>query len=179
MVLDPSGFGSAPLGPLSGEGWRHLSPSYDPLSGEGARIRGGRFNPPGSFPVLYICRSRPCVVSELERLGTSEGIGVEALLPRALYKYDLALERVLDLTNLAVRAGIGIDLDVLVAPDWTVCQEIGAAFHALGAQGIVSPSATGVGEVLALFMQNLGMGHVGPNYVEQWRFPSDIDEDTT
>jgi len=113
----------------------------------------------------------------LERLGTSEGIGVEALLPRALYKYDLALERVLDLTNLTVLAGIGVDLDVLVAPDWTVCQEIGVAFHALGAQGIVSPSATGVGEILALFIQNLGMGHVGPNYVEQWNIPSDIDGD--
>lgn len=174
MALDPSGFGSAPLLPFEGRGWRHLAPSFDPLSGEGARLRGGRFNPPGSFPVLYICRSRPCAVSELERLGTLQGIGVEGLFPRDLYAYDISLERVLDATNPAVRRGIGIDLDLLVAPEWTICQEIGTVFHALGAQGILSPSATGVGEVLALFIQNLGMGHVESSFVERWTSKADL-----
>ena len=131
-------------------------------------MQGARFNPPESFPVLYICRSRPCVVAELERLGTLQAIGVDGLLPRSLYKYDVELERVLDLTNESVRSLIGVDPNVLTGPDWTVCREIGSAFHALGVQAILSPSATGIGEILAVFAQNIGLGIVRPIFVENW-----------
>lgn len=175
MALDPSNFGSVSLVPISGEGWRHISTAYDALSGEGARIRGGRFNPPSSFPVLYICRSRPCVVAELERLGTLEGIGLEGLLPRSLYKYEYELEKVLNLTDGSVRDLIGIDRNVLTGPDWTTCREIGVAFHAIGVQGILTPSATGVGEVLAVFVQNIGLGVVSPSFIEDWSTASDIE----
>ncbi|MGH2928380.1 MAG: RES domain-containing protein [Solirubrobacteraceae bacterium] len=73
---------AAPLLPFTGQDWRQIAPRYDPLSGEGARLHGGRFNPPGSFPVLYICQSRPCAAAELKRLGERQAIGVEGLLPR-------------------------------------------------------------------------------------------------
>jgi RES domain-containing protein len=35
---------------LTADRWRHLGPRHDPLSGEGARLNGGRFNPVGSVP---------------------------------------------------------------------------------------------------------------------------------
>ena len=175
MALDLANLGSAPLVPFSGQGWRHISPSHEPLSGEGARIHGGRFNPPSSFPVLYICLSRPCVVAELKRLGTRQAIGVEGLLPRVLYRYEIDLERVLDLTDETVRNGISLSFDVLTGPDLTVCQELGSAVHALGAQGIISPSATGVGEIFSVFVQRIGLGLVQPHFIEEWRLPSDFD----
>ncbi|MDQ2724536.1 MAG: RES family NAD+ phosphorylase, partial [Actinomycetota bacterium] len=140
----------------------------EPLSGEGARIHGGRFNPPGSFPALYLCQSRPCAVAELRRFGERQSIGVEGLLPRLLYRYEINLDRVLDLTNDEVSAQIGLSLDVLTGPDWTTCRELGSTLHALGAQGIKSPSATGVGEILVVFVQQIGLGRLEPHLAEEW-----------
>ena len=85
-----------------------------------------------------------------------------------LYRYQISLDRVFDLTNDEIRAQIGIGRDVLTGPDWTACQELGSTLHALGAQGISSPSATGVGEVLAVFVQHIGLGRLEPDLVEEW-----------
>lgn len=175
MDVDPARVAAATLSPFSGEGWRHLSPRHDPLSGEGARLHGGRFNPAGSFPVLYICRTRPCVVAELQRFGERQAIGVEGLLPRHLYRYDIRLDRVLDLTSAGVRGEVGLGLEVLTGPDWAACQDLGATAHALGVQAILSPSAAGVDEVLAVFVQHIGLGTVEPKLVEEWQTMADLE----
>ena len=175
MTIDAGRVAAAPLGPFVGEGWRHLGPLYDPLSGEGARLHGGRFNPPGSFPALYLCQSRPCAVAELRRLGERQAIRIEGLLPRTLYHYDIALDRVLDLTDNDVRRQVGLDLDVLTGPDWTTCQDLGSTLHSLGAQAVSSPSAAGVGDVLAVFVQRLGLSHVEPRLVEEWHSLNQVE----
>jgi len=168
-VIDNVGRVAAPaLRPFAGQGFRHLGPRYAPLSGEGARLHGGRFNPPGSFPVLYLCQSRPCAVAELKRLGERQAIGIQALLPRVLYRYEIELDRVLDLTDRTIRDQVGVGLDVLTSTDWATCQDLGVALHSLGASGISSPSATGVGEVLAVFVRHLGRGRLEPHLVEEW-----------
>lgn len=174
MEVDSSRVAGAPLVPFAGDCWRHLSPRHDPLSGEGARMAGGRFNPPASFPVLYICRTRSCAVAELRRFGDRQIIGVEGLLPRYLYRYAIELDRVLDLTDDNVRAGIGVGLDVLTGADWTACQQLGTTAQGLGVQAILSPSATGVDEILAVFVQHVGLSAVEPQLVEQWHSISDI-----
>lgn len=175
MEVDPTRVAAAPLAAFSGEGWRHLSPRHDPLSGEGARLNGGRFNPAGSFPVLYICRTRPCAVAELRRLGERHAVGVEGLLPRRLYRYDIRLDRVLDLTDAGVRGKVGLGLEVLTGPDWAACQELGETAHALGVQGLLSPSAAGVDDVLAVFVHHIGLGTVEPTLVEEWRTVTDLE----
>ena len=93
----------------------------------------------------------------------------EGLLPRVLYRYEIELDRVLDLTDGKVRARVGLGADVLTEPDWTACQDLGIAAHAVGASGINSPSATGVGDVLAVFVQHIGRGRLEPHLVEEWR----------
>lgn len=138
-------------------------------------MHGGRFNAAGSFPVLYICRTRPCVVAELRRLGERHAMGVEGLLPRHLYRYGIRLDRVLDLTDADIRGEVGVGLEVLVGPDWTACQELGATAHALGAQAILSPSAAGVDDVLAVFVQHIGLGTVEPTLFEEWHTMADGD----
>ena len=175
MEVDPTRVAAETLSPFSGDGWRHLSPRHDPLSGEGARLHGGRFNPAGSFPVLYICRTRPCVVAELRRFGERQAIGVEGLLPRHLHRYDIRLDRVLDLTDVAVRREVGFSLEVLTGPDWAACQDLGATAHALGVQAILSPSAAGVDDVLPLFVQHIGLGTVEPTLVEDWHTMADVE----
>ena len=125
--------------------------------------------------MLYICQSRPCAVAELKRFGERQAIGVEGLLPRRLYRYEIALDRVLDLTNGEVRDQVGLGLDVLTGADWTTCRELGVAAHALGVKGINSPSATGVGDVLAVFVQHLGLGRLEPECVEEWHSLDQLD----
>lgn len=173
-MIDPNRVVGARLSEFVGDGFRHLSPRHDPLSGEGARLHGGRFNPPGSFPVLYICRTRACAAAELRRLGESPAIGVEGLLPRYLYHYEVSLDRVLDLTDGEVQAEVGLSLGVLTGPDWQACQGLGVIVHALGINAIVSPSATGVDEVLAVFPQHLGLGTLYPRLTEEWHSLNDL-----
>lgn len=174
MEIDPNRVATAALSSFAGEGWRQLSPRYDPLSGEGARLHGGRFNPPDSFPVLYLCQSLLCALAELERLGARQAIGIDGLLPRSLYRYEISFTRVLDLTSEEIRAAVGVASDTLTGPDWTTCQELGAAAHALGVQAISSPSATGIDEVLAVFVQHISPGRIEPRLVEEWRSLDDL-----
>jgi RES domain-containing protein len=174
MPVDPHRVAEAPWSALAGTGWRHLGPLHDPLSGEGARLNGGRFNPPDSFAGLYLCTTRPCAVAEIRRLGERQAIGVENLLPRVLYRYEIQLERVLDLTAEEDARAVGISRQVLIGPDWSECQALGTIAHALGIQAIRSPSAAGVDDVLAVFVQHIGIGTIEPSLVQEWHSISDL-----
>ncbi len=174
MTLDRTGIATSPRVAHAATAFRNQSPRYDPRSGEGARINGGRYNPPGSFPALYLCETRPCVVAELTRQGTRHVVGVEGLLPRVLYRYELDLHRVLDLTDTDTRTHLGITRDELVADDWTVCQQLGTEAHAVGDQGIRTYSATGVDTILVVFPELLGASLIEVELVEQWNDLADL-----
>jgi RES domain-containing protein len=174
MALDTGRLGTATLISFAGHAWRHQAPGYNPRSGEGARQRGGRFNPPRSFPVLYLCLSQTCAVAELRRLAERQPIGLDGLLPRHLYVYDALLDRVLDLSDAGTRNHLDVDLDTLIDNDWTTCQILGVAAHALGTQAIRTPAATGVGEVLVVFPENLGVNTLEPHLAREWLAPTDV-----
>ncbi|MGH9126465.1 MAG: RES domain-containing protein, partial [Acidimicrobiales bacterium] len=84
--MDPVRLASASLQRFQGTGWRQQAPAFDPRSGEGAQLHGGRFNPPRSFPVLYLCTTRPCALAELHRLAERQAMAVGNLLPRHLWR---------------------------------------------------------------------------------------------
>lgn len=175
MPLDPAAIAAASPVSYRGRAYRHQAPGYDPLIGEGARINGGRFNPPDSFPVLYLCQTRACTVAELQRLGQRNVIGVAGLLPRVLYEYDIDLETVLDLTSADVRHQVGVSETILVHSDWAACQEIGEAAHRAGFQAITAPSATGVDNVLAVFPELTGSrGRIEAHLSEEWTTTADL-----
>jgi RES domain-containing protein len=175
VPVDWAAVAAAPPARYRGRAYRHQAPGFDPLSGAGARLNGGRFNPPNSFPVLYLCQTRACTVAELRRLGQGTVIGVEGLLPRALYEYQVRLDRVLDLTSPEVVAPLGLSAAVLTSSDWTVCRDVGEAAHAAGFQAITSPSATGVDEVLAVFPASLGGDHhLLADLAEEWSTIGDL-----
>jgi RES domain-containing protein len=93
---------------------------------------------------------------------------VEGLLPRVLYRYELDLHRILDLTDPDTRTQIGIAVDELAADDWTVCQQLGTEAHTLGDQGIRTYSATGVDTVLVVFPELLGGSLTTVELAERW-----------
>jgi RES domain-containing protein len=165
---------TAPRNVYEGPAFRQQSPRHDPLSGEGARIVGGRFNPPQSFAVLYLCTTRSCAVAEYRRFAGRHPIGPGAFLPRTLYRYDVTLTSVLDTTDVAVLAHLELEVAQLVDDDRTMTQHLGEAAFGVGYQAVLSPSATGVDTVLAVFVDNLADGRLQPRIAEHWQTLTDL-----
>ena len=140
---------------FAGQAFRHLSHDHHPLSGMGARIHGGRWNPPESFSTLYLALDRETTVREFYRLAERQGRDPEDFLPRRLYRYDIALAALLDLRDSATRAALQLGDRELRASDAAKCRQIGESAHHLGLEGILAPSAAGEGAILAVFFDRL------------------------
>lgn len=172
--FDPRALGQLPGTALSAVAYRNQAKGFDPRSGEGARRLGGRFNLPHSFPVLYLCLTRPCVVAELSRQAERQGINVDDLLPRELFVISADLDKVLDLTDAATLAALGIAPPDLVRADHGFTQEIGEAAHEHAFQGIRSPSATGVDNILAIFPEKLAGVVLDVQLLGEWSTAEDL-----
>lgn len=172
--FDPRPLGSLAGTVLSGVAYRNQAKGFDPRSGDGARRFGGRFNPPHSFPVLYLCVTRPCVVAELTRQADRQGLSVEALLPRELYEMSADLDKVLDLTDTETLDALGVSSLDLVRDDHQLTREIGEAAHEHAFQAIRSPSATGVDNVLAIFPEHLAGAVLDVRLLGEWNTAADL-----
>lgn len=142
--------------------FRHTAARRDPLSGAGARLNGGRWNPKDLFAALYLAEPVATCMGELVRMAQSQGVPVAVLLrvPRVLHDVQVTEARVLDLTAPEHRAAIGLADSDISDSDWTICQQVGHAAWFLGLQGILAPSATGGGNVLTLFEGRIDPGQV-------------------
>jgi RES domain-containing protein len=140
-----------PRVPLVAVTFRHVSVGRQPLSGEGARIQGGRWNPPESFPTLYLAGSRDVMVAEFRRLAVRTGRSPADFLPRELYRIDVTLGGLLDLTDPAAATAVGLSLESVRSDNLSACQAVGLAAHYLGLEGVHAASATGEGTVVAVF----------------------------
>lgn len=167
-TFEPSRLTGVGLKALDSVGFRHQAPGFDARSGEGARRLGGGYNPPRSFPVIYLCLTKPCAAAELQAQATRQSVQIDDLLPRELWSGAARLGRVLDLNDPSVPALIGVDTDELVRPDHAFTQQIGEAAHERGVQAIKAPSATDVDHVLAVFPENLGTTTLHIALVEVW-----------
>ena len=124
--------------------YRNQARGFYPRSGEGARRFAGRFNPPKSFAVLYLCTTRPCVVAELTQQANRQNIDVEQLLPRELWRVQIELTQVLDLTDNTTLLALNLAAADLVRDDYQLTREIGEAAYEQQFQAVLTPSATGV-----------------------------------
>jgi RES domain-containing protein len=140
---------------FSGEVCRHAGPGIHPLNTTGAQTQGGRWNPPNSFPALYLALTHETAAAEFYRRAEGENLAPEDLLPRRLHQYRVQLSAVLDLTNVDVRNALGISEDDITSDDRSFCNSLGDAAHYVGFEGILAPSATGAGDVLVVFWDRL------------------------
>lgn len=173
-AFDPRALDRIPGIALSVTAYRNQAKGFDPRSGDGARRLGGRFNPSHSFPVLYLCMTRPCVVAELTRQAERQGLDVDALLPRELFEISVELSKVLDLTDADTLDELGIVPPDLVREDHRFTQEIGGAAHERGFHAILSPSATGVDQVVAIFPEKLAGAVLNVRLIGEWDTPEDL-----
>ena len=144
----------------SGRLYRHTSPGRDALSGEGARMAGGRWNPAASFPTIYFAESVDACVAEFRRMADLQGLPSAGFLPRSLH---VVVARDLELLDLAPEGAIravGLRLEDLRADERAACQAIGEAAFFLGRQGIRAPSATAAGVVVAVFVPHVRTGQL-------------------
>ncbi|HEY3761274.1 MAG TPA: RES family NAD+ phosphorylase [Verrucomicrobiae bacterium] len=119
----------------------------DVLSGEGARWRGGRWNPPG-LATLYGSTTDRTALDECK--AHDRYYGVETKSPRLLVALEARLTRMLDLTAPATLRMMDMTLAELGAEDWrklqaagkeSFTQAIGRAVAAAGGSGLLSRSA--------------------------------------
>lgn len=142
---------------FDGQAFRHTGPDYHPLATEGSRIRGGRWNPPDSFSVLYLALDPQTTAAELRRLAHRQAMPVASLLPRTLHTLRVSLGIVLDLRPQEVLDTLGIG-EAIRGDDMQQTQAIGEAAHYLGIEGLLAPSATSVGDILPVFFDRLAAG---------------------
>jgi len=94
-----------------GKLYRALNPVYarEPLSGRGAELYGGRFNPKG-MPALYTSLSVLTALREANQVGS--------LQPTTLVSYEADIERVFDTRDEAALEALGMDAETIAAASW-------------------------------------------------------------
>lgn len=137
--------------------WRVLAPkwAHDPLSGAGAAVRGGRFNPPG-VPALYMSEDFATAVAEYE-----QDLGIR---PGTLCAYEVAGARIADLGDARTLAALGVSAATLKnpwkqiafvekrePPTWLLAKRL----IAQGVEGIRAPSAQAAGYNIVLWRWNV------------------------
>ena len=144
----------AAVPPISVHGtfYRHAAVNRDAFAG-GDQGRWGE-----TFPVIYLGRPPASVTAEAYRhLVEAYGIPVELVQPRRFYTVTVDVDAVLDLTNAHNLAAVGLSAADLRSEvdDYAACQRVAAAAHQLELHAVLAPSATGLGETLALFRERI------------------------
>lgn len=98
-------------GRFTGLLYRALNPVYarTPLSGEGARRHGGRFNHKG-MPALYVALDPATALREANQVGT--------LQPTVLVAYRADVAPIFDTADHAALAALGMTPEALADPGW-------------------------------------------------------------
>ncbi len=104
---------------FTGRAYRAHDPrwSFDPVSGKGAAITGGRFNRIGQ-EALYLSLSPVTALAEC-----TQGFA-NRMLPLTLCEYDIECERVADLTDAETRNALGVSEADMASP-WLLFQRKG------------------------------------------------------
>jgi RES domain-containing protein len=149
---------------VSGDFERHCSLRWDELKPSAA---GGRWGQRRAFEVIYLGQPRDSVVAEAYRHLVDDELDspqqlAASVIERRVLTCSVSVENILDLRPEAARVALGLtDADIFSGPGYyDRCQAIGSAAHQLGRYGVIAPSASRLGETLALFTMNLP--------VEQW-----------
>lgn len=149
---------------VEGEFERHCSLRWEALKPSAA---GGRWAARRAYEVLYLGRPKDSVIIEAYRHLVDDELDspqtlAAAVIERRILSCEVAVKNILDLRPTVTRLALGLTDTQLFSEvgDYDPCQAIGAAAHQLSLGGVIAPSASRLGETLALFTTNLP--------IEQW-----------
>lgn len=130
------------------------------MSGTGARLNGGRWNPKG-IATLYLSDAVASCRAEFHRMAQRGGGTADDFLPRALHVVEGRELQLVDLTSPGALEAVGLTIAAVEDPDdWAPCQRVGDAANFLGFQGLYAVSATGVGHAIVVFEGRLEPGQL-------------------
>jgi RES domain-containing protein len=145
---------AARVHPWFGTIYRSAAPKWsagrDMLTGVGSMKAGARFNAPDRFPAVYGSTTPELAMIESLAYQRRAGLPVERALPLVFKAVSVEVERLLDLTDAAVLAELGLTDDQLRTEAWwlarargeeSLAQAIGRAAHACGVQALLASSA--------------------------------------
>ena len=91
-----------------------------------------------------------------------------------MFAVSANLDKVVDLTDGETLDALEIAPPDLVREDHRFTQEIGEAAHEHAFQAIRAPSATGVGDILAIFPEKLAGAVLDVNLLGEWKTAADV-----
>jgi RES domain-containing protein len=153
----------------SGVGYRSMSPRYatrdDLLTGIGSMRTGACWNPPNSFPTVYLSLDPHTALDEVLAHFHYYRIPLESAMPRVLAAIRVRLIKVLDLTDGQTRSLLRVSERRMLNEPWrqeqltgreALTQALGRLGHDLGWEGFLAPSAARrAGVNLVIFPTNL------------------------
>jgi RES domain-containing protein len=168
--------------------FRVCDPSWkDPLDTSFAKSHGGRWNPPGSFGVLYLCATISVAAGNARRAYDGEIATLFDLLPEqrpGLQVVTITPTRVVDAVTDAGLRSLRLPLDYPIGASWRRCQAIGKRAYERGENGIACRSADAPGRTnIAIEGEELVIVDRAVRYVTrlervpfaQW-YPVDVGE---
>jgi RES domain-containing protein len=141
--------------------FRHFHPD-DVVSGEGTRLHGGRFVPPG-VPAVYASFDEQTALREVTtRKSLLHGRNAIEFhdYPRMIYVLRIITQRNLDL-SIPLDAALQKVLAHALRPlDHAVSQTLAGIWIDAGIESVVFPSATGTGRNIVVYLSNSAVDSV-------------------
>lgn len=152
--------------------FRHCHPDHTDLRAtlEASREHDadGRFHVHLEFGAVYVASEIAIVLAELDYRAHRIGLTRADRLPRSLLSLEIAVSRVLDLTDSVVRAAWGVTADDLRSGDYTRCREVARAARDDGYEAVRYPSARGDGDNYAVFLDRMKPGSYLKEVARGW-----------
>jgi len=141
----------APRIHVQGTWWRVTRADSDPLIWT-TEPADGRWQRGSVIRALYLGDSEATVWAEWYRHTSELGVPPAQRLPRAIWRIDVDLDDIADLTAEGILEGEGIARLDPTRRQWPKTQPIGEALWREGARGVLAPSAARTGgRVLVIF----------------------------
>ena len=136
---------------VTGTWFRVARPASDPLALT-PEPADGRWQRGAIVRALYLAESEATAWAEWYRHSAELGVPPQSRLPRAVYRFEVDVDTVADLTGEGVLAEHSIERLAPTRRQWPRTQPIGEAYWRAGRRGVLVPSAAHVeGRVLVVF----------------------------
>lgn len=140
---------------ITGSWWRHIPADGNPLFRPDTPS-DGRWQPGAAVDALYLADEPETMWAEWYRFLAEVGIPPDRLLPRDVWRFDIDLSAVADLSSPAKLRAVGLDVPRPGRSTWPLYQQRGDWLHHNGFEGVLAPSAARPGHLVPCVFRGAG-----------------------